>query len=94
VLDKAARYAVKLADATGKGRWIDYVIELYAVARRPLASVIVDQLHVSLRKSSNINLAALREYLELLRGMGESLGPSDRFVLQRLEGLERLAASK
>jgi pSer/pThr/pTyr-binding forkhead associated (FHA) protein len=94
VLDKAARYAVKLADATGKGRWIDYVIELYTVARRALPVLTVDQLYTSLRTTSTVNLGALREYLEMLRQMGETLSPSDRFVLQRLEGIERLAASK
>jgi len=94
VLDKAARYAVKLADSTGKGRWIDYIVELYTVARRTLPVVTVDQLYASMRKVSPINLGALREYLATLRELGESLTPSDRFVLQRLEGLERLAASK
>jgi hypothetical protein len=94
VLDKAARYAVRLADATGKGRWIDYVIELYTVARRALPVLTVDQLYTSLRKASTINLGALRQYLEMLRQMGETLSPSDRFALQRLEGIERLAASK
>lgn len=94
VIDKAGRYAVKLADATAKGRWVDYVIELYAVARRPMPATVVDQLYVILRKASSINLGALREYLGALREMGQSFGPAERFVMQRLEGLERLAASK
>jgi len=94
VVDKAGRYAVKLADATAKGRWIDYVIDLYTVARRPMPAAVVDQLYVILRKTSSINLGALREYLGTLRERGESFGPAERFVLQRLEGLERLAAAK
>jgi pSer/pThr/pTyr-binding forkhead associated (FHA) protein len=94
IIDKAGRYAVKLADATAKGRWIDYVIELYAVARRPMPGTVVDQLYVILRKASSINLGALREYLGTLRESAQSFGPAERFVVQRLEGLERLAASK
>ena len=94
VLDKAARYAVKLADSTGKGRWVDYIFELHTAARRAVPVVTVDQLYSSLRNVSPINLVALREYLRTLREQGESLSPSDRFALQRLEGLERLAASK
>lgn len=94
VLDKAARYALKLADATGKGRWSDYVIELYLVARRVLPALLVDQLHVTVRRSSSVNLAVLREYLATLHERAETLGPAERFVVQRLEGLERLAATK
>jgi pSer/pThr/pTyr-binding forkhead associated (FHA) protein len=94
MLEKAARYAVKLAQATGKGRWVDYVIDVYAVAQRPIPVIIVDQLFDTLRRTSNINLAALRDYLRALRGLGETLGPAERFALQRLEGLERLASSK
>jgi pSer/pThr/pTyr-binding forkhead associated (FHA) protein len=94
IIDKAGRYAVKLAEATNKGRWVDYVIEVYAVARRPMPATVVDQLYVILRKTSSINLGALREYLGTLREIGQSFGPAERFVMQRLEGLERLAASK
>lgn len=94
IIDKAGRYAVKLADATAKGRWIDYVIDLYAVAHRPMPATVVDQLYVILRKASSINLGALREYLGNLRASAQSFGPTERFVMQRLEGLERLAAAK
>lgn len=92
-LGKAARYAVRLAEATGKGRWIDFVIELYDAAKRPLAADMVDHLYVVLRRTSPINLGGLRAYLATLRSHQASFGPSERFVLQRLEGLERLAAS-
>jgi len=92
-LNKAARYAVRLAEATGKGRWIDYVIDLHDAATRPIAADTVDHLYVVLRKTSAINLAGLRAYLGTLRRLQASFGPNERFVLQRLEGLERLAAS-
>jgi hypothetical protein len=36
----------------------------------------------------------LREYIEGLRELSGNLGPADRFLLNRLEGLERLAAAK
>jgi hypothetical protein len=39
IIEKAGRYAVKLAEATNKGRWVDYVIDLYAVARRPMPAI-------------------------------------------------------
>lgn len=92
VLDKAASYAVRLGEATGRGRWIDYAIELFTLTARPLPAPVVDQLYGALRKASPINLAALRAYLELLRGLQAGFGPSERFALQRLEGLEPIAA--
>jgi pSer/pThr/pTyr-binding forkhead associated (FHA) protein len=90
VLDKAAYYAVRLADATGKGKWVDYAVELFTFVGRPFPAPVVDRLYEAVRRTSAINLAALRAYLELLRRSQNSLGPAERFLLQRLEGLEPL----
>jgi len=87
---RAASYAVRIADATGRARWVDYCFELYAAQSRPLPSDVVDQLYVVLRKISGVALAGFRAYLEKLRLVASSFSPTDRFVLQRLEGLERL----
>ncbi|HEV8246542.1 MAG TPA: FHA domain-containing protein [Polyangiaceae bacterium] len=90
--DRAVGYAVKIAEATGRARWVDYCFELFETLRRPLPAEVVDQLYTVVRKVSGISLPTLREYLKTLQGLASTLGPSDRFVLQRLEGLERLAA--
>lgn len=87
---RAASYAVRIADATGRARWVDYCFELYAAQARPLPGEVVDQLYVVLRKLSGVGLAGFRAYLEKLRAAAPSFSPTDRFVLQRLEGLERL----
>jgi len=87
---RAASYAVRIADATGKARWIDYAFELYAAQARPLPGEIVDQLYVVLRKVSGVAISGFRAYLEKLRAAASSFSPTDRFVLQRIEGLERL----
>lgn len=90
--ERAAFYAVKIAEATGRARWVDYCFELYRALKRPLPAEVVDQLYTVVRKVSGVNLAALREYLTTLQGLAANFGPSERFVLQRLEGLERVAA--
>ncbi len=87
---RAASYAVRIADATSRARWVDYCFELYAAQSRPLPSDVVDQLYVVLRKISGVSLAGFRAYLEKLRLASPSFSPTDRFVLQRIEGLERL----
>jgi hypothetical protein len=87
---RAASYAVRIADATGRARWIDYSFELYRLLARPLPGEIVDQLYVVLRKVSGVAISDFRAYLEKLRAAAPTFSPTDRFVLQRIEGLERL----
>jgi pSer/pThr/pTyr-binding forkhead associated (FHA) protein len=93
-VDQAAQYGVRLAAGTGKGSWVDYVVALYTAVRRPLPAPLVDELHSVLRKTSAVDLDSLRTYVDLLRDQSSAFGPADRFLLQRIEGLERLAALK
>jgi predicted component of type VI protein secretion system len=92
LVDTAARFAAKLATATTKGAWADYVIELYDAQLRPCPAPVVDELYNAFRKVNAIDLVRLRGYVGRLREKQGSLGPAERFLLQRLEGLERLAA--
>jgi len=93
-IDQAAQYGVRLAGATGKGSWVDYVVALFTAVHRPIPAPLVDELHVVLRKTSAIDLASLRAYVDLLREGSTAFGPAERFLIQRIEGLERLAALK
>jgi hypothetical protein len=94
VVDQAARFAARLAGAMGKGTWVDYVVHLYAAQVRPFPAPLVDELYLVLRKVGAINLNALRAYIEDLQNRSGSFGPAERFLLQRIEGLERLASVK
>lgn len=94
VLQRAATYAGKLAEATSRGKWLDYTIELYASLRRPLPIELVDQMYAVLRRVDAVNLTALRAYLSVLHDQTTSYGPNERFAIQRLEGFERLVALK
>ena len=87
---RAATYAVRIADATGRGRWVEYCFELYAAQSRPLPSDVVDQLYVVLRKINGVAISGFRAYLEKLKAAASTFSPTERFVLQRIEGLERL----
>jgi predicted component of type VI protein secretion system len=92
LVDMAARFSAKLATATGKGAWADYVIELYSVQARPCPASVIDELYNAFRKVNAVDLVRLRAYVGHLREKLPTLGPADRFLFQRLEGLERLAA--
>jgi len=92
LLERAGHFGARLAAATAKGRWVDYVIELHTAMRRPCAGPTIDELHGALRKIKEIDLPSLRAYVDLMRDMSSKMGPADRFLVQRLEGLERLVA--
>jgi pSer/pThr/pTyr-binding forkhead associated (FHA) protein len=88
----AAGYAVKLAGATGKALWLDYAVKLYGALGLVLPLALVDEMYVLLRRVRGLDPAVLRAYTEQLRERAAGLAPAERFVLQRLSGLERLAS--
>ncbi len=94
VTEPAARYAARLAGATSKASWVDYVFELYRRQRRVLPAAIIDELYTVVRKVKNLELGGVRAYLDALRELSSGFGPADRFLVQRVEGLERQIALK
>jgi hypothetical protein len=87
----AARYALKLAAATNKSNWLDFAVRLYRALAQPMPLPIVDEMYTLIGRMRGMDRALLRDYLDSLRLISESLSPTERFVLQRLEGLERMA---
>jgi predicted component of type VI protein secretion system len=92
LVDLVGRFAAKLATATAKSTWVDYVVELYQGQARPFPAHVIDELNNAVRKVSGVDLTRFREYLALLHERQTSFGPAERFLLQRIEGLERLAS--
>jgi hypothetical protein len=92
LVDQAAKFSAKLATATGKGGWADYVIELYQSQERPCPANVIDELYTAMRKVTAVDLNRLRAYLAMLRLRLPQYGPAEKFLFQRLEGLERQAA--
>lgn len=93
LLEDAGRYGARLAAATTKPKWVDYVIELHAIAGRPCSATTIDELHTALRKVKGVNVPALKAYVQLMKDKAPEFGPADRFLVQRAEGLERLVTS-
>jgi pSer/pThr/pTyr-binding forkhead associated (FHA) protein len=92
--ERAATYALKLAAATAKGEWFNFAVRLYHLLARPLPGLLVDELYRLSRIVTAIDLDLLRGYVDALTAAADRLGPADRFVLQRLQGLTRVAAAK
>jgi predicted component of type VI protein secretion system len=91
-VDLAGQYSVRLAVATGKGKWVDYVVTIYTRAERPFPAPIIDELHNAIRKIDAVDVKGLRAYVAVLHAKAAAQGPAERFLVQRIEGLERLAA--
>lgn len=91
LVDEAARYSSRLATATGKGGWADYVVELYEAQERPPPAPVIAELYNALRKVQSFDVARLKSFVEQIRNQASSYGPADRFLFQRLEGLLRVA---
>lgn len=88
----AARYALKLCAATNKSNWLDFAVRLYRALAQPMPLPIVDEMYTLVGRMRGMDRALLRDYLDTLRLVAETMSPTERFVLQRLEGLERMAA--
>jgi FHA domain-containing protein len=87
----AAQYAVKLAAATNKAAWLDFAFRLYSAIGSTMPLPIVDEMYTVLRRVRGLDRELLHAYANQQRARAD-LSPPERFVLQRLEGLERLAA--
>jgi hypothetical protein len=89
-VDQACTFSLRLAALAGSGKWIDMVFRLHRALRRTCSTAIVDELYTVLRKVRQPGLGELRAYLAVLREIESGLGPAERFLVGRLEGLERL----
>jgi pSer/pThr/pTyr-binding forkhead associated (FHA) protein len=88
---RAALYAVKLARSTHKAGWLEFVFDLYEKRSEVCPLDVVDALYDAVRHVDRRSLIGLRSYLEELKKRSASLGPSERFLVGRLEGLQKLA---
>lgn len=92
-IDLAARFAARLAAGTGKGTWGDYTIDLYSLSGHVPPPAVVDELYAAAHKMRGFDLTRFRAYLAQV-SQREAQSPTERFVVQRLESLERLLASR
>ena len=87
----AARYAVKLAEATGKAAWIDYAFRLFTAISEPLPLGVIDELYRIMHHVRGVHIPTLRRYVEQLQLGSNRMSPPQRFAAKRIEGLLALA---
>lgn len=88
----ACHLALRLAAVTGKASWIDWVFDAHRMAKKVLPAPTIDELHVLVRKTRYPATGALKRYVESLREI-PMMGPSERFLMKRLEGLLEVASA-
>lgn len=88
-LSLASRYALRLAEVTHSPIWIDDTFRLYSTARQLMPADTIDELYRVATKVRYANPRAIRNYVSRLKDAALEFGVTERFLLQRLEGLER-----
>ncbi len=88
-VERACEYALRIAQANGNPAFMSSVFRFYRALNRLPPSPVVDELCAVSRKLTQPSREDLRAYLETLRQGADELGPTERFLLGRLEGLER-----
>jgi hypothetical protein len=91
MLRRATSYALTLAGGLERGRWVDWIFQTHAAAKVLLPSATVDTLHQLVRQIRYHDGRALRDYLATLPR--DNLSASEKFVVKRLEGLERVISA-
>lgn len=88
-LSLASRYALRLAEVTHSPIWIDDTFRLYTTTRQLMPADTIDELYRVATKVRYANPRAIRNYVSRLKDAAPAFGVTERFLLQRLEGLER-----
>jgi len=92
-IQEGTRYALKLAEGTRRATWLDWVFDLHAATGRLMSSDEIEKLHDVVRKLRYTGVGPVRRYLDVIHRRAHELNPAERFLLQRLEGIERLVAA-
>lgn len=91
---KATKYSLLLVEATQKPHWLDYLFQLYDATEQLMPAEVIDNLYRIVNNVKYTNRKPLGSYLLKLRKGIHNLNPNERFLLNRLEGLEKLVSSK
>lgn len=88
--DMSLQFACRLADATARSEWLDYVFKLQTALKAPPPARTVDALYRLARRVRMNDLETLRQLVATLEARRRSFGASEKFLVSRLEGLIRI----
>jgi hypothetical protein len=71
-LQFAVKYSLRLAQASGTGRWFDFTIDLLKGQRAPCTTVLVSNLRSTMKRLASVDHERLGAYAAALRASGNS----------------------
>ncbi len=89
-LIEGTNYALRLADGTKRDAWIDWVFEIHAATAQIMSLEQIDSLEHIVRKLPYPNAGPIRRCIVAVRARGAELSRTERFLLSRLEHIERI----
>jgi hypothetical protein len=92
--DFVVRYAIKLAQMTGQGAWIDGMITVFTRLASPLPLTVLDQLEINLHRLPALDLATFRGYVDTLRATAGQFSSSELLRVHRLTALEQTVSRR
>lgn len=90
---KAAAFALVLAETAGRAHWLEFPFRIYSALGKLMPAESIDTIYRLVTTLRFTDPNPLRGYLDRLRSTNRDFGPNERFLLRRLEGLERLIVS-
>ena len=88
-IELATDLVLRIAEANRAGGWVNYVFDLFSVLERPVPAEHLERLCRVALESQGVRMSAFRRYLEVLGKVVESMGPKERFLVRRIQGLEK-----
>jgi len=76
--EQACRYAMKLAEATLDGRWVDYQVELHLALREPLPRASIRAIEALAARGVALDLAIFQRYQDQVRELRTVAKPAER----------------
>ena len=87
MFDTAIGNAIDLARGRGEPKWIDWVFRMHVATGRLMGADTIEALHKAVRDQEYHRPRFIRAYLEVIRSQASHYGPSERFLVGRLDGL-------
>ena len=90
-LAQGVRFALRLAEGPTPAPWLTWVFEVFTAREALMSEKTIDSLHELVRKSRYNEPRTVRAYLQTLQG--RTWNSSQRFLVKRIEALERVIAA-
>ncbi len=83
--EEAAKITLRMARASGRGKWVDRLVELQLAARQPPPDELLGELVATLREVDEVTIEPLRACVALVRRRRSQLDEAGRTALSELE---------